>query len=84
MTHHNKFTIDNIEYTWYGSRGLLFYSEERGVKAGDVRVINGMVFYACDVNKYSFFSKPDVSWAHIDGNNDNTKEIKKKMFNIEG
>lgn len=83
MTRYNKFTVDGIEYTWYGGLGGMFYSKERNLKVGDVRVINDMQFYVYSIEK-NFLSAPYVNWSQLDINLDKTREIKKKMFNIEG
>jgi hypothetical protein len=71
--------IDNMYYQWHGQYGKILSSLENGVKKGDVRVINGTIFYAYLIYK-NRFKKNDVCWSVIDVDQEGIKKIKDTFF----
>lgn len=49
-------------YEWSGGFGAIFKSWERGVKIGDVRIIENELFYAYYV-KRTWFKKAEIWWT---------------------
>lgn len=59
------FKLGGTTYEWRGGYGAVIVSYERGLKAGDVRCIKGIIFTVFKVDKRGFFNlgKPEVCWT---------------------
>lgn len=56
-----KATIAGVEYTWVGGFGAVLTSNERGIKAGEVRMIGNVIFYCRGT--YRGHWQREVSWC---------------------
>lgn len=63
-----KFTIDDVQYTWNGGFGSVFYSVEKGLKKGELRAINGTIFRVSriDVKDFFIFTREVVHWTTVE------------------
>lgn len=75
-----RITIDGVEYTWVGGFGAILRSVERGRKYGDVRMIDGTLYYVYIISKRGWCSAPEISWTIRDPTTEKITEIKTKLF----
>lgn len=61
-----KFTIDDIEYTWNGGLGSVFYSVEKGLKKGELRAINGTIFQVFRIEGFSLSTRKVIHWTTVE------------------
>ena len=75
--------FDGRKYEWVGSLVAVFRGVEKGVKVGDVRVINGKLYYAKTVAKAGIMSCSSVvSWTVPDATIGKILEIKGELLKV--
>jgi len=72
-------TIDGRKYEWMGGLGSIIRSYERGVKQGDVRIIDDMLFYAYRVGAW-FITGRNISWTIQNVTVEKVREIKERLL----
>lgn len=72
--------LDGRWYTWDGGFGSVISSQERGVACGDVRMIEGELFYAYTVRRKGWLSAPHVCWTQPGVRADRVRELRSKFF----
>lgn len=73
------FRQDGRTYEWFGGFGAIFWSRERGVSPGDVRVITGELFYAYMVSP-QWPRAPRVSWTQPNVSAESIRKFKDRVF----
>lgn len=82
-----QFTEAGRTYEWLGGFGAIFTSIEKGITVGDVRVVNGEMFYAASVTYGCGYRNPwrgwQVSWTQTRLTIEKIRSIKAAFFGIE-
>ena len=80
MTEHLTFTSDGRIYEWGGGFGAVIISRERGVKVGDVRMIEGEIFHVYMVSNYSWPFNNRVCWTQHKLTVEHMRELRARIF----
>jgi hypothetical protein len=77
------FVHSGRRYTWSGGFGAIFTSRERGVAAGNVRMIAGELFYAYMVQPSLWPWAGEIWWTQPQLTMDHVRELKARLFSVE-
>ena len=79
--HMRTFEADGRRYEWGGGFGAVFVSYERNIAAGDVRMIEGELFYAYIVQSRGW-RRPRVCWTQPKITVEHLREIQARVFGV--
>lgn len=74
-----RFSSGGREYHWRGGFGAVIKSYERGVRVGDVRMIEGDTYYAFMVQP-RWLRRSEISWSLKPISAERVREIRRALF----